>query len=100
MKVIERMIQEIFPGQNEALEDLDKRYAALESKIGFPAKRRMWAMSAPYTFDTLIIEREWDSMAAMEAAFEKSFANQDLQALGVEGRSIIKSVRVELYMAA
>jgi len=36
----------------------------------------------------------------MEAAFEKSFANEDLQALGVEGRSIIKSVRVELYMAA
>jgi hypothetical protein len=43
------------------------------------------------------LEREWESMAAMEAAYEKSFANADIQALHKEGQDIIKSSRIELY---
>ena len=100
MKIVERMIQEIHPGQNAALEDLDKRYNAIESIIGFPPKKRSWCVSGPYPTSTLFIEREWESMAAMEATFEKAFAHPGLQALGEEGTSIIKSTRIELYMPA
>jgi hypothetical protein len=100
MKVVERMIQAIYPGKNAELDDIDKRYDAIESTLGFPPKKRLWCISAPYDLNTLIIEREWESMAAMEATYEKSFANKDIQALGQEGQSIIKSTRIELYTPA
>ena len=97
MKVIERMVQEIFPGQNEALGDLDKRYDAIEVTLGFPPKTRMWCMSGPYDHNTSVLEREWESMAAMEAAYESSFSRSDILKLGEEGRTIVKSTRMELY---
>ena len=100
MKIIERMIQEIYPGQNAALEALDKRYNAVESTLGFPPKKRLWSISGPYQTGTLVIEREWESLAAFEAAYEKAFANAELQALGEEGQTIIKNNRIELYMPA
>lgn len=99
MKVVERMIQEIYPGQNAALEDIDKRYDAIESTLGFPPKKRMWCIS-PHKFNTLVIEREWESFAAFEAAYEKAFVHPDLEALGEEGRTIIKNSRIELYTPA
>ena len=100
MKVVERMIQEIYPGQNTALEDLDKRYDAIERTLGFPPKKRLWCISGPYYNNTLILEREWESMALFEATYEKSFAHPDLQALGEEGLTIVKNSRIELYTPA
>jgi quinol monooxygenase YgiN len=97
MIVIERMIQEIYPGKQAELEDIDRRYDAIESTIGFPPKKRFWSISTPYDSNTIVLEREWESMAAMEAAYEKSFANTDIQALHKEGEDIIKSSRIELY---
>lgn len=47
---------------------------------------------------TLIIERQWESFAAMEAAYEKALADPEWQALGAEGTSIIESDRHELYV--
>jgi len=100
MKVVEWMIQEIYPGQQAALEELDKRWDAVESTLGFPAKKRFWSMSGSYNSQTLIIMREWESLAAMEAAYEKSMANPDIQALFEEGADVIKSSRIELYSPA
>jgi hypothetical protein len=100
MKVVERMIQEIYQGQNAALEDIDKRYDAIESTLGFPPKKRLWCISGPHQTGTLVIEREWESFAAFEAAYEKAFAHPDFEALGEEGRTIIKNSRIELYTPA
>lgn len=100
MKVLERMIQEVYPGKNEALEDIDKRYDAVEGPLGFPSKKRLWCISGPHSNNTLVIEREWESMAAMEATYEKSFAHPDLQALGKEVQTIVKNSRIELYAIA
>ncbi len=97
MKVIERMVQEIFPGQGEALDDIDKRYDAIENTLGFPPKKRMWSISGPHPTNTLVLEREWESMAAMETAFEKAFEHEGIKALWKEGEAIIKSSCIELY---
>ncbi len=97
MKVVEWMIQELYPGKQAALEELDKRYDAIEKPLGFPPKRRLWPISGSYTNQTGILERQWESMAAMETAYEKSFANPDIQALNEEGNTIIKNTRIELY---
>jgi len=97
MKVVEWMIQEIYPGKQSALEDIDKRYDAIEKNMGFPPKRRLWPISGAFTNQTGILERQWESMAAMEAAYEKSFAHPEIQALNEEGSAIIKNSRIELY---
>jgi hypothetical protein len=100
MKVLERMVQEILPGRQEALEELDKRYDAIEKTLGFPPKRRFWPISGTLSNQMLVLEREWESMAAMETAYEKSFANPGIQALYQEGASIIKNSRIELFYSA
>ncbi len=100
MVVVERMIQEIYPDKLADLEELDKRYTAVEDGLGFPPKKRFWSMAGALDFNTLVIEREWPSMAAMETAYEKSFASLEIQALYAEGMAIIKSSRMELYQPA
>jgi hypothetical protein len=100
MKVVERLIQEIYPGQSEALEDIDKRYNAIEASLGFPPKKRLWCISGPHHANTIIIEREWESMAAMEAAVEKTFGHPELQAPSEDANTIVKNSRWELYTPA
>lgn len=96
MVVVERLIQQIRPDKWEALEALDKKYGAVESRCGFPDKKRYRYFVGGDT-NTLIIERQWESWAAMEAAYEKVFADAEWQALGAEGIGIIESDRHELY---
>jgi hypothetical protein len=100
MKIIEHLIQEIHPGKQEALEAIDKKYHAIEDTLGFPPTRRLWAVSGAHVHNISIQVREWESMAAMEAAFERAFENADLQALHPENNTIIKSSRTEYYWSA
>ncbi len=95
---VERMIQKIVPGKWEALEVLDKHYNAVESKLGFPPKRRMRALLGGLPVDTLIVEREWESMTAFEAATMKRMANPAYAALDAEGLGVIESMVWEIYM--
>ena len=98
MIILERMVQQIEVGKTSELNELDKRYEAIESTLGFPPKKRYWSVSSPHDSNTIILERLWESMAAMEAAYEKSLAHPGIQALYAEGEGIIKSSRIELYM--
>jgi hypothetical protein len=97
MIIVERLTQQIRPDKWAELEVLDKKYDAVESRLGFPPKKRYRCYVGGHTTDTLVIERQWKSMAAMEAAYEKGFADPEYQALGAETTSIIKSNQFELY---
>jgi hypothetical protein len=98
MVTIERMIQHIYPGKWVELEAIDKKYNAVEARLGFPAKKRYQCLTGSHDSNTLIIERQWDSLAAMEATYEKTFADPEHQALVKESTSIIKGEQWELYM--
>ena len=98
MVTIERMIQKVRPGKWAELEEIDKRYNAAESRLGFPPKKRYQCLMGGHDTNTLIIERQWDSLAAMEAAYEKAIADPEHQALVEELTSIIKSTQGEVYM--
>jgi hypothetical protein len=97
MVVVERMIQVIAPGKFEALNEIDKRYDVVEKKLGFPPKKRFWTLSGAFDGNTIIIERQWESMAKMEEVYDQAFANAEHQALNAEVSSIVSSSRVELY---
>ena len=97
MVVVERLIHQVRPDQWAELDALDKKYHAVESRYGFPTKRRYRCFVGSDNTNALIIERQWESMAALEAAYEKVFADPEWQALGDEGAAIIESDRHELY---
>lgn len=96
--IIERMIQQVIPGKWAELEAIEPKFNAVETRLGYPPKRRYRCLVGGLTTNTLIIEREWESMAAMEAVYGKAFVDPEHQALTAELDSIIKSTRVELYM--
>ena len=99
MICIERMIQKIYPDKWAELEAIDKKYNKVEARLGFPPnKKRYQCMLGGHDSNTLIIERQWPSLAVMEAIYEKAFADPELQALNKESNSIIKSNMVEVYM--
>ena len=97
MIIVERLIQKIYPDKWAELEEIDKKYDVVEGRLGFPPKKRYRCMSGGHDTDTLIIERQWDSLAAMEATYDTASEDPELQALWVEGTSIVKSNQVELY---
>jgi len=98
MITVERLIQHIRPDKWAELEAIDKKFNAIESGLGFPPKKRYRCISGRDNTDTVIIERQWESMAAMEAAYEKAFADPARQALVAEIVSIVESDQYELYM--
>jgi hypothetical protein len=97
MIAIERMTQKVFPGKWAELEKIDKKYDVVEKRLGFPPKKRYQCMIGCHDTNTIIIERQWESLAVMEATYEKAFADPELQALGVEIASIVKHSRVDVY---
>jgi hypothetical protein len=91
------MIQKVRPGKFPDLDELDKKYIAIESRLGFPPKKRYQCIIGGHDLNTVIVERQWDSLAAMEEIFTKAFADPEYQALADEGISIIESTQWEVY---
>ena len=97
MITVERQIQKIRPGKWAELEEIDKNYDAVKSRLGFPPKRRYRCYIGGHDINTLIIERQWDSLAAMEATYEKAFVDSEWQGIEAQTASIIEGVQFELY---
>jgi len=97
MVIIERLVQHVYSDKWAELETIDKEFDAVEARHGFPAKKRFQMISGPDNMGTLIIERQWASLAAMEAAYEKFMADPAWQALNLKSSPILKDNRVELY---
>jgi hypothetical protein len=76
---------------------LDARYNAIENRLGGKPKRRFRCYFGSHTADTLVVERQWASLAAMETAYDKTFADPEWQALGAEALAIIASNQYKLY---
>lgn len=97
MIAIERMTQKIYPGKWEELAEIDKRFDEFEQRIGFPAKKRYQCLIGGHDQNTLVIERQWECLAAMEETYEKALAQPEYQALGKEVASIVQSTQIEVF---
>jgi hypothetical protein len=97
MIAIERMVQKIYPGKWAELVEIDKKYDEIERSVGFPAKKRYQCIIGQYDQNTLVIERQWGSLAEMESTYEKVLALPEYQALGKEIESIVASSQDEVY---
>jgi hypothetical protein len=97
MVILERQVQHVYTDKWAELEQLDKEFNAVEARYGFPPKKRYQMMSGPDEMGTLIIERQWASLAAMEAAYEKLMLDPAYQSVNQKSSLILKDNRLELY---
>jgi len=95
MKFMERRIQTLERDKWDVYWSREKRWMALEQRLGgFPPKRHYRPLSD--LGKTVVWERDWESYAAMEAAYEKLFADPEAQEL-FEIPSAIVDECIELY---
>ena len=98
MIIIHRQVQHIYPDKWAELEAIDKKFTAVESRFGFPPKKRYQCLTGTQEAKTLIVETQWPSLANMESTFERAMADPEYQALQNESVTIIKDLFWELYM--
>lgn len=97
MIAIERMTQKVRPGKWAELAEIDKRFDEVEKSVGFPAKKRYQCVIGSLDQNMLIIERQWESLAAMEAAYEKVMGDPKWQALGQDVLAVVESSQIEVF---
>jgi len=97
MRIVERHVQKLESNQWQAYQEREKKFADIEERLGdYPQKRHYRTVSGNNDIRTVVWEREWESMAAMEASYEKLGAEPDFQdAVRMPG---VESERVELYV--
>jgi len=99
MRVLERHTQTLEKGGWETYVAKEKMHEALEKRLGgFPTKRHFRPVSN-LSGRIVVWGREWDSFAAMEAAYEKSMGDPETQALADVPSAIIDD-SLELYIVA
>ena len=97
MAILERRIQKVSKPEAEYRE-WEKKWEAIEKRLGgFPTKKHYFLISGSDDSGTMVWEREWASMAATEAAYDKMFADPEAQALGDAAASMVGSERMEYY---
>jgi hypothetical protein len=96
MKIIERHVQKLGSNQWQAYQEREQKFAAIEERAGSYPRKRYCGTMIGNDLGTIVWEREWESMAAMEAAYEGLRAAPDFQdAARMPG---IESERIELYV--
>jgi hypothetical protein len=99
MTIMQRTICQVRPGKWEALEAYEKKWDALEERLGgFAKKRRYRCLVGGEGSHTWVWEREWESYTAAEAALQRLWKEPEAQALGEETDSLIANIRREHYV--
>lgn len=96
--ILERNVQHIHQGCWEALEALDKAYNEVETKHGFPPKRRYRMYLGGASINQLVIERDWESFAQWEKCMMEVMQDPEYQALDQKAASLIDDVHIEGYL--
>ena len=98
MQILERWVQNIREGQWAAWEALDRKMSALEGRHQFTPKRRYRLLTGNLADNTVIVEREWNSFAAFEAAYDSIFRDPEYPVATADLTAIIDRNVLELYM--
>jgi hypothetical protein len=98
MKIKERLTQKIHLDKWEALEALEKKFDAVESGLGFPAKKRYRLILSSKSINMIVVEREWDSFADFEKAWEKWMSNPQINGLMEALNDVVEDGYTEILM--
>jgi hypothetical protein len=99
MKVIQRGIMKVVPGKMVEAMELMGKHTAVATRLGCPPMKSYHCLSGGGEFfHTIIGEAEWDSLAAMEAFFEKMTADAEMQELMAKWEAVLESHEIEFYL--
>jgi len=97
MAILERRVQfkvkdaDTYRKWEKTWEDIERRLG------GFPSKRHYFLIAGAENMGTIVWEREWESMAVMEAAYGTMFTDSEAQSLGSGASEIYEGERIEYY---
>ncbi len=95
--ILERCAQKVIGTFEEALA-LEKEFDALEAKMGnVPPKRRYYAAYGSLPSGTFVWEREWESMAALEAYQAKTMNDPEWATTLGKAEKIFADFHFELF---
>jgi hypothetical protein len=95
--VMERCIQTVV-GTYEEVKAIENEFDALEAKMGnIPPKRRYWVGYGGVPTQTMVWERDWESMAALEAYANKIFKDPDWAVMFAKVGKVFEPGIMELY---
>jgi hypothetical protein len=100
MKVMERWVAKVTTGMEETYLQRHKEWEPIDERLGFPAEKRIYrCLAGPEDSNTFVWEREWESLAAMESAYERGGRDPEAQALSSKPDGAISN-RIEFYIVA
>ena len=99
MKVLVRTIMKAVPGKIGEAVELEKKHMAIANRVlGISGKCYRPLSGGGDTMNTIVVEGEFDSLAAFEAHPQKMGADPEMQALMPKFEKLIESMEVEFYM--
>ena len=99
MRVLERHTQTFEKGGWATYVAKEKMHEAVEKRLGGFSTKRHFRPISNWNNTVVVWEREWDSFAAMEAAYEKSGGDPETMALQDVPSAIVDD-SVELFIVA
>ncbi len=100
MAILERHVQ-LKVKNDQRYHEWEQTWEAVETRLGgFPSKRHYYLISGSDVMGTMVWEREWESFAVMEAAYEKMLTDEEAQRLGNSSNDLYEGERVEHYVVA
>ena len=97
MPILERRVQLRIKSEN-TYRDWEKTWEGVEGRLGgFPPKRHYFLIAGSDDSGTMVWEREWESFAVMEAAYDRLFADSEAEHLGQRAQEIYDGERIEYY---
>ena len=99
MKVVQRGVMKVIPGKMAEAMELNGKHMAAAHRLGCPPMRSYRCLSGRGEFfHTIIGEAEWDSLAAMEAFFDKMMADAEMRELMAKWEGVLESHEIEFYL--
>ncbi len=98
MRIVERRVMKLH-GTFEAFQEQEKRFEALEKLLGnFLPKKHFRLFSGSEDSGTIVWEREWESFATMETAYERMVDTDEFKAESQAAMAgIVTTERLEIY---
>ena len=98
MKVMMRSILKVLHGKMEEAMELEKKRMTIANRVlGISPKIYLPFSGGGDTMHTIIIEAEFDSLAALESFPETIGADPEMQELFPKMADVIESVEIEIY---
>lgn len=96
MALLERHVFQV--SNREAFWERERKFKEVEDRLGgYPPKRYYYLLAGADATGTMVQEREWESFSAMDAAYDRLFAEPGLMDLGNSGGTVGNTERTEFY---